>query len=198
MRPKNSLLLPVLALAAALLACGRAGSNNTGAGPTSPPPTYTSVPTPLPLVSSPGALPDDTSLRELIIYANLMGPLLGDAGILLERDGAILEDSQNGNDAVLCDGRLVADNALMKQITGQVRAIAAPEPASKIHELTLQSAELWTGALDEIEKFCSTGNGLYKISAAAKFWQAALTFQDAGNRLWLLIASEGLEAWVQR
>jgi hypothetical protein len=156
------------------------------------------VPTPLPLVSSPGALPDDTSLRELITYANLMGPLLGEAGILLERDGAILEESQDGNDAVLCDGRLVADNALMKQITGQVRTIASPESASKIHELTLQSAESWTEALDEIEKFCSSGNGLYKVSAAAKFWQAALTFQDAGNRLWLLIASEGLEAWVQR
>jgi len=199
MRSRSWLWLPPLALCAALLACGRASSglNSGTTDPASPPATYTSFPTPLPVVSTPNALPGDSSLRDLITYANLMGPLMTDAGILLQRDGAILEASKAGNDTVLCDGRLVADNALMKQITAQVSTIQPPESASRIHELVLQSADSWTSALDEVQKFCSTGNGLYKISAVAKFWQAALTFQDAGNRLWMLITSEGIEAWVQ-
>lgn len=199
MRSRFWLWLPALALATAALACGRStGISNGRDDSDSPPPTYTSVPTPLPLVSTPAALPSDSNLQDLITYANLMSPLLTDAGILLQRDGAILEDSQSGNDVVLCDGRLVADNNLMKQIRAQVSTIQPPGSARRIHELVLQSADSWTGALDEVENFCSTGNGLYKIPAVAKFWQAALTFQDAGNRFWLLITAEGIDAWVQR
>lgn len=197
MRFRHVIWLPPLVLCAAILACGR-GSNTGTNAPAAPLPTYTSVPTPLPLISTPSELPGDSNLRDLISYANLIEPLITDAGILLQRDGAILEDSQDGNDAVLCDGRLAADNALMKEISAEVARFQPPSDASRIHELVVQSSDAWTGALDEVGKFCSTGNGLYKISAAAKFWQAALIFQDAGNRFWLLITSEGIEAWVQR
>jgi len=64
--------------------------------------------------------------------------------------------------------------------------------------LVLKSGDSWTDALDDVENFCGSGNALYKVSAAAKFWQAALTFQDAGNRFWLLVMSQGIDAWVQR
>jgi len=123
---------------------------------------------------------------------------MSDAGILLNRDGAILEASQDGSDEVLCDGRLAADNGVMKNIVASVNSIQVPVKAERIHELVLKSGDSWTEALDDVETFCSTGNALYKVSAAAKFWQAALTFQDAGNRFWLLVMSQGIEAWVQR
>jgi len=186
-------------LAAAVLACGRGTNSPRGnTDSVSPQATYTSVPTPLPLVSTPDALPASSELQALIFYANAMQPLLNDAGILLERDGAILEASQDGNDEVLCDGRLAADNGVMKGIVSNFSAIQAPSSAERIHELVLKSGDSWTDALDDVENFCGSGNALYKVSAAAKFWQAALTFQDAGNRFWLLVMSQGIDAWVQR
>jgi hypothetical protein len=127
-----------------------------------------------------------------------MQPLLTQAGSLLQRDGAILEEAQDGNDAPLCDGRLEADNVTMKGILEQVRAIQPPGDANAIHDLVIQSGGAWTEALDNVELFCDTGNGFYKIPAALKFWEAAATLQDAGNRFWLLVISEGVEDWVRR
>jgi hypothetical protein len=200
MKKRSQIALAILALAAVTLACGRGAGSATGDtggnGPAQA--TYTSVPTPLPLVSTPAELPSSSELQALIIYANAMQPLMSDAGILLNRDGAILEASQDGSDEVLCDGRLAADNGVMKNIVASVNSIQVPVKAERIHELVLKSGDSWTEALDDVETFCSTGNALYKVSAAAKFWQAALTFQDAGNRFWLLVMSQGIEAWVQR
>lgn len=197
---KSRILLAATVLAGTVLACGRNGDVQSagGRGAGSPPATYTTVPTPLPLVSTPAQLPASSELQALIAYASAMAPLISNAGILLERDGAILEASQDGNDDVLCDGRLAADNGVMKSIVASVRAIQSPAQAERIHELVIKSGDSWTEALDEVENFCSTGNALYKVSAAAKFWQAALTFQDAGNRFWMLVMSQGIDAWVQR
>lgn len=199
MKKRYPISLAALVLVVVTLACGRGGSTpgeNGSNGPAQP--TYTSVPTPLPLVSTPAELPSSSELQALIVYANAMQPLLSDAGILLNRDGAILEASQDGNDEVLCDGRLAADNGVMKNVVASVRVLQAPAKAARIHDLVLKSGDSWTEALDDVETFCSTGNALYKVSAAAKFWQAALTFQDAGNRFWLLVMSQGIDAWVQR
>jgi hypothetical protein len=134
----------------------------------------------------------------LINYANELNPLLVEAGTLLQKDGEILKESEGGNDAVLCDGRLAADNASMKGIVNNVRSINPPVDAEAIHDLVLQSGDAWTEALDNIERFCDTGNQLYKIPAVLKFWEAAATLQDAGNRFWLLIMSQGVEDWVRR
>jgi hypothetical protein len=200
MHERSRILLAVVVLAGAVLACGRSGnSQSAGSGEAgSPPATYTSVPTALPLAGTQPQLPASGELRALITYANSMAPLMADAGILLERDGAILEASQDGNDDVLCDGRLAADNGVMKGIVASVQTIQPPQKAVRIHELVSESGDSWTEALDELENFCSTGNALYKVSAAARFWQAALTFQDAGNRFWMLVMSQGIDAWVQR
>jgi hypothetical protein len=200
MRRISRILLAITVIAGSVLACGRNGDAQSagGGGAGSPPATYTTVPTPLPLVSTPAQLPASSELQALIAYANAMAPLISDAGILLERDGAILEASQDGNDDVLCDGRLAADNGVMKGIVANIRAIQSPAKSERIHELVIKSGDAWTEALDEVENFCSTGNALYKVSAAAKFWQAALTFQDAGNRFWMLVMSQGIDAWVQR
>lgn len=200
MKPHARILLVISTLTAVSITCGRTsnpGASN-GSSASQPQATYTSVPTPLPIVNTPPELPGSSDLRALIAYANIVLPLMQNAGILLERDGAILEASQDGNDDVLCDGRLPADNGAMKAIVSSMRAIQPPSKAGRIHELLLKSGDSWTDALDDVERFCSTGNALYKVSAVANFWQAAFNFQDAGNRFWLLVMSEGIDAWVQR
>jgi hypothetical protein len=134
----------------------------------------------------------------VVDYANAMKPLLDQATVLVQRDGEILKASEDGNDAVLCDGRLAADHGAMSSIVGQVRGIQPPGDAQAIHDLVLQSGDAWTEALDNVGQFCSTGNQLFKIPAVLKFWEAAATFQDAANRFWLLVLAEGVEDWVQR
>ncbi len=146
----------------------------------------------------PPAPPEEGSLATIVRYANLMQPLLAEAGAILERDGEILKASEEGNDAVLCDGRLAADNESMKKIIIDVRGIQPPQDASVIHNLVLQSGDAWIEALNNVEEFCTTGKQLYKIPAVLKFWEAAATLQDAGNRFWILILATGAEDWVQR
>jgi hypothetical protein len=161
-------------------------------------PTVTSFPTPRPPEASPEAAPAGNDLQALVSYANDMQPLLEEAGGLLERDGRILEASEGGNDAVLCDGRLAADNVAMTAVLRRARAITPPASAARIHEMVLRSGDAWTEALDNVEQFCDTGNHLFKIPAVLRFWEAAATLQDAGNRFWLLLVAQGVEDWVQR
>ena len=200
MQTKISQLLVICALLGAGLACGRGGPVNPGAGsdPTPLPATATSVPTPPPPAVAPGELPGDSDLRALIAYANLMQPILTEAGTILERDGEILKQAEGGNDEVLCDGRLAADNVIMKDLVGQVRTINPPADARAIHDLVIQSGSAWNEAFDEVERFCDTNNPLYKVTAALKLWEAGVALQDAGNRFWLLLLSQGVEDWVQR
>jgi hypothetical protein len=165
---------------------------------TAPQPTVTAFPTPPPLEFMPQAPPKDGDLAAIVLYANSMQPLFVDAGAILERDGEILKASEDGHDAVLCDGRLAADNVSMQKIINEVRAIQPPQDASVVHDLFLQSGDAWIEALDNVEEFCLTGKQVYKIPAALKFWEAAATLQDAGNRFWILILATGAEDWVQR
>jgi hypothetical protein len=146
----------------------------------------------------PQAPPEEGDLAALVNYANKMQPLLTSAGVILQRDGEILKASEDGNDSVLCDGRLAADNESMKAIIADVRNIQPPQDAQVIHDLVLQSGDAWNEALDNVEEFCATGNQLFKIPAVLKFWEAAAALQDAGNRFWILILSKGAEDWVQR
>lgn len=188
------------------LACGGSvrspqaedGGLEEGQPQTAPQPTVTAFPTLPPLEFMPQAPPKDGDLAAIVLYANSMQPLFVDAGAILERDGEILKASEDGNDAVLCDGRLAADNVSMQIIINEVRAIQPPQDASVIHDLVLQSGDAWIEALDNVEEFCQTGKQLYKIPAALKFWEAAATLQDAGNRFWILILATGAEDWVQR
>lgn len=174
----------------ATLACGRGAAAGVTETPP-PPPTPTAHPAPSPL-------PSGSDLQALILYANQMAPLLAEAGELLQADGEILKASEGGDDDVLCDGRLAADNRSMKDILSSVEALSPPEEAAAIHGLVVESGNAWTEALDSIATYCATGNALHKIPAALKFWEAGAKFQDAGNRFWLLLVSQGIEDWVQR
>jgi hypothetical protein len=188
------------------LACGgsvRSSQTDDGVSdgaqpPSAPQPTVTVFPTPPPPEIVPQAPPEDGDLAVIVRYANAMQPLLAEAGKILKRDGEILKASEEGNDAVLCDGRLAADNVSMTEIITNVRAIQPVQDASVIHDLVLQSGDAWIEALDNVGEFCKTGNQLYKIPAVLKFWEAAATLQDAGNRFWILILATGAEDWVQR
>jgi hypothetical protein len=166
--------------------------------PATPLPTVTPFPTPPPPVVPPASPPASSDLQALVDYANAMQPLLVEAGDLLKRDGEILKASEGGNDGVLCDGRLAADNTAMAKVLRDARAVIPPGDAAAIHDLVLRSGDAWTQALDNVRLFCDTGNQLYKIPAVVKFWEAAATLQDAGNRFWLLVIAEGVEDWVQR
>jgi len=157
--------------------------------------TAVSIP-PLPIISP--APPADSDLLALIGYASAMQPLLVEAGTILKQDGEIFKASEGGNDALLCDSRLETDNESMEEVLNQVRVISPPADAAVIHDLALRSGDAWNEALDYIELFCDTDNQLYKVPAILKFWEAAASIQNAGNRFWLLILSKGVEDWVQR
>lgn len=196
MNGRTLILIPLTALAVAGLACGRSTPGATEAP--APAATPTPYPTPIPPASTPVSLPGDSDLRELINYANAMQPVITEAGLILQRDGEILKEAEGGNDEVLCDGRLESDNARFKQLTDTARTVSPPSDAQRIHDLVLRSADAWTEALDNVELFCDTGNAFYKVPAALKFWEAALALQDAGNRFWALVVSEGVQDWVRR
>jgi hypothetical protein len=193
----TSIVMVLLVASLSALACGRGRASEPDVMPT-PYPTYTPYPTPVPPSGPIDPAPSGGELASLVEYANSMAPLLTEAGEVLERDGEILKAAEGGNDTVLCDGRLEADNGIMKGVIADVRRITPPNDASAIHDLVLQSGDAWTEALDNVEEFCDTGNQFYKIPAVLKFWEAAATLQDAGNRFWLLVVSEGIEDWVAR
>ena len=195
---KISISLAVSFLLASLIACAGGARTNPGSSTEAQiPPTSTPVPIPTAPASIPAELPEDDDLRALILYANEMSPILLASAEILQRDGEILKQSEE-DDGVLCDGRLASDNQVLSAYIDQVRTIGAPTEARAIHELVIESGEAWNEAMAKVNEFCSTGNGLHKIPAALKFWEAAAKIQDAGNRFWLLMMSEGVEAWVQR
>jgi hypothetical protein len=109
----------------------------------------------------------------------------------------IKQDSRE-HGALLCDGRLAADNRSMMDVVRRARQVTAPADAVATHDLVLRSGDAWIESLKNIELFCGTGNALHKLPAALKFWEAAATLQDAANRFWLLLIAEGVEDWAQR
>ncbi|KAA3647891.1 MAG: hypothetical protein DWQ07_02580 [Chloroflexi bacterium] len=160
-------------------------------------PTVTAFPTPPPPAEVPAAPPADTQSQNLVSYANEIAPILEAILEIAKRDGEILQASED-NDSVLCDGRLSADNLAMQAHLIQVDGITPPSNGTQIHDQLVSSGDAWEEAMENVELFCDTGNGLYKIPAALKFWESAALFQDAANRFWLLLISEGLEAYVNR
>jgi hypothetical protein len=148
--------------------------------------------------NTPEDLPESSELRALVEYANALNPWLTQAGQILENDAEILKEAEDGNDTVLCDGRLESDNQSMKFIVGEIALLTPPPEADVIHTLLIGSGEAWTEALDNVKQFCDTGNQLFKIPAVLKYWEAATKLQDAWNRFWALIVAKGLEDWVQR
>jgi hypothetical protein len=193
MKRSLPILLAITTLFVSVLGCGRAAPTATPLG---------TQPTPTPFVPpgvgdpTPSGLPDDTDLVDLINFAVAISPMLQHAGEIVARDGEILKESEGGNDAALCDGRLAADNLEMQGLMGEIAVLQPPPGTGDIHLLLLESSTSYSEALDNVALFCSTGNAMYKISALLSFWEAALKLQDSVNRFWQLLVSEGVEMWV--
>jgi hypothetical protein len=190
--------IALMALVLITVFCGQAAPEQKTAPSQQTNPTPTLVPKPPPPASIPAELPEQTDLQMLVLYINAMNPMIDQASAILERDGEILQAAEQGDDEVLCDGRLKEDNEAIKLILVNIDDLTPPPDAAVIHNLVLESGEAWIEAMDNVELFCDTGNALHKIPAALKFWEAATKLQDAGNRFWLLILAKGVEDWVQR
>jgi hypothetical protein len=190
--------IALMALVLMTVFCGQAVPEQKTTPSQQTNPTPTPVPKPPPPASIPAELPEQTDLQMLVLYINAMNPMIDQASAILERDGEILQAAEQGDDEVLCDGRLKEDNEAIKLILVNIDDLTPPPDAAVIHNLVLESGEAWIEAMDNVELFCDTGNALHKIPAALKFWEAATKLQDAGNRFWLLILAKGVEDWVQR
>jgi hypothetical protein len=180
------------------LFCGQNAQKATETPTIQTPEIPTPYPTPPPPATVPSELPESTDLQILLQYANELSPWLQEAGEIVQRDGEILQEVENGNEAALCEGRLEQDNIAMKAILANMEALSPPPDAAVIHDLLIESGDAWTEALDNVELYCETNNQLYILPAALKYWEAAAKLQDAANRFWLLIVAKGLEDWVQR
>jgi hypothetical protein len=185
-------------VALSIVFCSRSKGEPTETPTLDVPPTPTQFLIPAPMEATPNELPESSELQALVKYSNDLNPPLTQAGLILERDGEVLKEAENGNDAALCDGRLEQDNLAMKTILDQIKVLSPPTDAIVIHNLLLESGQAWTEALDSVQQFCDTGNQFYKIPAILKSWEAAAKLQDAWNRFWALILAKGLEDWVQR
>ena len=194
MKRKSYILLAVTALMIGVLSCGPATPTPTPTLQMQPTPTPFTIPDPS--GAPPSDLPDDPDLRDLINFSIAIAPLLQHAGEIVARDGEILKEAEGGNDAALCDGRLAADNLEMQGVMGEIAVLQPPPGTGDIHLLLLESSTCYTEALDNVALFCSSSNAMYKVGALLKFWESAVKLQDAANRFWQLLVSEGVEMWV--
>ena len=165
------------------------------------PPAQT--PTPVPPVQPTGAADD---LQALATYAEAIKPILDEGLAAAERDGDILEASEQNPDA-LCGGgltphpTLVADAALMDDLVNRLNGITPPaETANQVHKPLVESVRLWGDALDNINLSCQTDDpaaqGLLRLGAVLQLGGSMLNFRIASDNFWRLVIVNGLEAIV--
>ena len=173
----------------------------TPALPEPPPPAPT--PTPVPPIQPTGAADD---FQALVTYAEAIKPILDEGLAAAERDGEILEASEENPDA-LCGGELiahsalVADAALMEDLVNRLKGITPPaEAADLVHKPLVESVRLWGDALDNINLSCQTGDpaaqGLLRLGAILQLGGSMLNFRIASDNFWRLVIVNGLEAVV--
>jgi hypothetical protein len=165
--------------------------------PTAPPPT------PVPPIEPAEAASD---FQALVAYAEAVKPILDEGLAAAERDGQIMEASEQNPDQ-LCGGRntphptLAADAALMDDLTQQLSDISPPpEAATAVHEPLVDSLRLWGEALDNINLSCQTDEpvrqGVLRLGAVLQVGGSMLNFHIAGDNFWRLMLVNGLEEIV--
>ena len=195
---RRSIALVALTAALAALACRGAPPPTATATPTrTPEPTATPVPT------LPPAAPS-SNLEALAIYAEQIQPIVEAGLAAAERDGAIIEASQEDESALCGEGltahpTLAADAALMDDLLSQLQAITPPPEASaSVHTQPSDSVRLWGEALDNINASCETDEpvrrGILRAGAVLQAWAAAANFKIAADNFVLLLLANGLEA----
>ncbi len=168
---------------------------------TAPPAVATVTPVPSLQPSNPAA-----DLQALVAYAETVKLMLDEGLAAAERDGAILEASEQNPEALCGAGltphpTLLADAALMDSLLQQLGQVTAPaEAAAAVHKPLLESVRLWGEALDNINRSCETANpaaqGLHRLGAALQLGGAMINFHVAGDNFWRLMILNGLEAIV--
>lgn len=137
-------------------------------------------------------------------YAQAILPLVQEGLAAAERDGAVLEATENDPEALCSAGGrshpdLAADAARMPDIYDRIVAIQPPAAAaSVVHEPLLESVRLWGEALDDLNRACGTDEplrqGLERVGAVLKMGGAILSFQSARAGFERLLVVEGLDA----
>lgn len=139
-------------------------------------------------------------------YANTIKPMLDEGLAAAERDGDILEASED-NPQALCGGglnphpTLIADAALMNDLENRLNGITPPaEAAESVHKPLVESIRLWGDALDNINLSCQTedpaAQGLLRLGAVLQLGGSMLNFKAASDNFWRLVIVNGLEAVV--
>jgi hypothetical protein len=145
-------------------------------------------------------------LQALVAYAEAIKPILDEGLAAAERDGDILEASEENPDA-LCGGGLtphpilVADAALMEDLVNRLNGITPPaEAANPVHKPLVGSVRLWGDALDNINLSCQTDDpaaqGLLRLGAVLQLGGSMINFRVASDNFWRLVIVNGLEAIV--
>jgi len=173
--------------------------------PVEPP---TAVPTLPPATPVPPAQPTSPAadFEALVGYAKAIKPILEEGLAAAERDGAILEASEENPEA-LCGGglnphpTLVADAALMDDLVNRLSGITPPpEATDPVHKPLMESVPLWGDALDNINLSCQTedpaSQGLLRLGAVLQLGGSMLNFRIASDNFWRLVVVNGLEAIV--
>ncbi len=173
-----------------------------------PPPTATTAPTPTPAPTAtpvPTLAPPTSSgdLEALATYAEQVAPIVEAGLAAAERDGAIVQASQEDESALCGEGlsphpTLAADAELMDDLLSQLQAITPPPEASaSVHTPLSDSVRLWGEALDSINASCETDEpvrrGLLRAGAVLQAWGATANFKIAADNFVLLLVANGLE-----
>jgi hypothetical protein len=157
-------------------------------------------PTPVPPIQG-GAPVND--FQALVAYAETIKPYLDEGLAAAERDGKILEASEDNPEA-LCGGYLVphpvlvTDAATMDRIVRQLNGISPPpEAADAVHKPLTESTRLWGEALDNINRSCQSTKpgeqGVMRLSALVELGGALLNFKVASDNYWALLLTNGIE-----
>lgn len=147
-----------------------------------------------------------SDLQALVVYAETIKPILDEGLAAAERDGQILEASEN-NPEQLCGGEnmphptLAADAALMDELKMRLDGIVPPpEAATAVHRPLVDSLRLWGEALDNINLSCQTDQpvrqGVLRLGAVLQVGGSMLNFHIAGDNFWRLVLVNGIEEIV--
>ncbi len=173
-----------------------------------PPEPPTSVPTLPPATPVPRAEHTNPAagFQALLSYAQAIEPILHEGLAAAERDGDILQASEQNPDT-LCGGgftphpTLAADAALMDDLVNRLNQITPPaDAAESVHRPLVESVRLWGEALDNINLSCQSndpaGQGLLRLGAVLQLGGSMLNFHIASDNFWRLVVVNGLEAIV--
>jgi hypothetical protein len=163
---------------------------------------------PPPLLPTTGAASENPSAEFLALseYSQSIRPLLDEGLAVAERDRQILELVEDDPESLcststLPHRTLVADAVAMESLAINLEQVVPPlEVAGPVHDPLLDSASLWSEALQNINRSCQVENqvqrDLLRLGAAIQMGGAIVNFRVANDNFWYLVIANGLEAII--